>query len=425
MDRLSLRALLALSLLGACAPTAEPPPDDEGEVESSDDELSEAGFDRHRVLSDAAMSDWQALDVAEIQAFLDHTPYGGKSALASYASGGMTAAQAIAKAASDHRINPLVILTRAQMEQSLIGKSTAKKSALDFAFGCGCPDGQSCSEAWRGFHKQADCMASHMRSYLDDLDGGGSTVAGWSVGHAKRSLDGYWVTPKNAATAALYTYTPWVGQSGSGNLGHFQIWKVFAGATGYAPVGPGGCPAITFPSGLAAQSLPSDAMREAYVTSLAPLGFDGAAAPSCFLDPQQLIDPTSDAAWSASSKVAANFSFRELIPNEAQSRQVLVDPALVSKLQSMRSALGAPLTVVEGFRSPERQAEACQGLSSAGCRATLSFSLGQAAIVSSSRSADAMLSAAKNAGAKTCFATAGGVYVDVAAPGSGCPRSAP
>lgn len=386
-------------------------------TDASEDELSEPGFDRNRVLSDAAFVDWQAMSEAEIQAFLDETPYGNRSALAGYTSGGMTAARAIRVASETYRINPLVILTRLQMEQSLIGKSTATKKALDFAFGCGCPDNGSCSETWRGFHKQADCMASHMRSYLDDLEGGGSTIAGWKIDKAKKTLDKYWVTPKNAATAALYTYTPWVGTSGFGNLGHFQIWRRFAGHIGYAPIGPGGCLAVTFPSGMSAQSLPSDAMSEAYQTRL---GFSADGAPSCFLDPAQLVDPTTEGTWSASSKVSSNFAFSELIKNEPSARQVLVDPALVSTLQAMRTKVGAAISVVDAYRSPERHLEECVA-----CSAELPMTLGLGAIVSSSAGAQKLLDAAKSAGAPTCWAKGSQVYVDVATPGRGCPSAAP
>ncbi|MBK6517694.1 MAG: hypothetical protein IPG04_27145 [Polyangiaceae bacterium] len=421
--RTELLGLLLITLCSApaCAPGGlDPSPDGEEEEEVSDaseDELSEPGFDRNRVLSDAAFVDWQAMTEAEIQAFLDETPYGNRSALASYTSGGMSAARAIRVASESYRINPLVILTRLQMEQSLIGKTSASKKALDFAFGCGCPDNGSCSETWRGFHKQADCMASHMRSYLDDLEGGGSTIAGWKVGKAKKTLDPQWVTPKNMATAALYTYTPWVGSSGFGNLGHFQIWKRFAGHIGYAPIGPGGCAAVTFPSGMTVQSLPSDAMTEAYVDRL---GFSSAGAPACFLDPAQLVDPTTEGTWPSSSKVSSNFAFSELIKNESSSRQVLVDPALVSTLQAMRTKVGAAISVVEAFRSPERHLDVCVA-----CDAELPMTVGLGAIVTSSAGSQKLLDAAKTAGAPTCWARGGEVYVDMASPGRGCPSAAP
>jgi hypothetical protein len=258
----SFSLLLSLSLLGlggaGCAP-------DEGldELEDLEDtalgeeELNEPGFDRHRLLGDVAFVDADALSVDEIQAFLETTPYGGRSVLASYSSGGRSAAKAIHEAAQAHGINPLLILTRAQLEMSLIGKATASQFSLDYAFGCGCPDNQSCSTQWKGFHRQVDCMASHMRDYVDDLEAGGSTIAGWKIGKSKKTLDGYTITPKNAATAALYTYTPHVGSAGSGNLGHFKIWKKFASYVGYLPEGPGGCRAQIYPSGAAIQLYPS------------------------------------------------------------------------------------------------------------------------------------------------------------------------
>ena len=118
------------------------------------------------------------------QAFLEATPYKNKSVLASYTSNGVSAAQAISNAAKKYQISPLLILTRAQMEQSLIGKTSASSKALNYAFGCGCPDNQACSTQWKGFDRQVDCMASHMRSYLDDLEGGGAAIAGWQVGKA-------------------------------------------------------------------------------------------------------------------------------------------------------------------------------------------------------------------------------------------------
>lgn len=416
-----LVACFALVTTSACAPDSLPEPDDDlEESDASEDELAEPGFDRHRVISDAAFTDWEAMTEGEIQAFLNDTPYDNKSALASYSSGGMTAARAIAKAASQHGINPLAILTRAQMEQSLIGKSSATKKALDFAFGCGCPDGGSCSETWRGFHKQADCMAKHMREYLDDLEGGGSTVAGWKVGKAKKTLDPQWVTPKNNATAALYTYTPWVGTSGFGNLSHFKIWNKFAGHIGYAPVGPGGCPSVAFVSGMTAQSIPAEAMTEAYEIILSPHGLAAEDLPVCFLDPAQLVDPSTDGVWSANSKVSPNFAFSELVDNEPGARQVLVDPSLVQTLQSMRTSVGAAITVVDAYRSPERHVEECDA-----CEATLPMTLGRGAIVRSSAGSQKLLNAAKSAGASTCWAAGSEVYIDVEAAGLGCPIEAP
>ncbi|WNG15146.1 LGFP repeat-containing protein [Cystobacter fuscus] len=56
-----------------------------------------------------------------------------------------------------------------------------------------------------------ECGAAKIRNYLKDLDAGRPTISGWKVGVTKQTLDPCTVTPATKATAALYTYTPWVG----------------------------------------------------------------------------------------------------------------------------------------------------------------------------------------------------------------------
>jgi hypothetical protein len=75
-----------------------------------------------------------------------------------------------------------------------------------------------------------------MEEYYEELETDGQTRAGWAVGKAKRTLDPCSVTPKNKATAALYTYTPWVGKRGlgcgasnvSGSTLLVQLYKQYA-----------------------------------------------------------------------------------------------------------------------------------------------------------------------------------------------------
>ena len=57
----------------------------------------------------------------------------------------------------------------------------------------------------------ADVVAEQARSILEDV-----TISGWKVGVTKSTSDPCQVTPKNRITAALYTYTPWVGAYGIG-----------------------------------------------------------------------------------------------------------------------------------------------------------------------------------------------------------------
>lgn len=409
-----------LNLVG-CAPDTQLE-EDEG-MALSDEELAVPGFDRNRLLADSAFIDAAALTAEEIQAFLETTPYGTRSGLADYQQDGVSAAQAIAQASVDFDINPLAILTRAQLEQSLVFKSNPSTAALDKAFGCGCPDGKGCSTTFKGFNKQVACMAGVMRSYLDDLEGGGSTIAGWNVGKSKKTLDGLTVTPANAATAALYTYTPWVGSQSFGNVAHFAIWNKFASFVEYLPVGPGGCPPATFPMGWAAFTYPDDGLREAYEVHLG--GFGLASTPMCFLDSQHLEDPLTGQLYPTSKQVAAHFRLSELLTGNT-SRNVLVEDALVERLEAMRVSIGLPVTVVDGYRSPERHVELCQpdcpGCALVDqCEVTLPLTLGQAAVVKASAAPEELLAAASASGFSTCFATDDGVFVSASPEGLGCP----
>jgi hypothetical protein len=137
-------------------------------------------------------------------------------------------------AAETHQINPLVMLVRVQLEQSLVGKKTATQTALDWAMGCGCPDNLPCNPRYQGFDKQIDCMAGKFRSYLDDIAQSGKTIAGWGPGITKTSLEGQSVKPENSATASIYTYTPWVSSAEN----HVKIWSKYKNFISYVPSAP-------------------------------------------------------------------------------------------------------------------------------------------------------------------------------------------
>jgi hypothetical protein len=224
-----VRSTVLAAVLAGCSAVPDVPPDAEEAIGA--DFAPAVDFDPTEVLLDIELTDAGSMTVADVQDFLEHTPYGWASVLASHQSNGRSAAQAIVDAAATHGINPLVILTRTQLEQSLIGKKTATQTALDWAMGCGCPDNQPCNVKYKGFDKQIDCMASKFRWYLDDLAESGVTVAGWKVGQSKKTLDGFWISPKNAATASIYTYTPW--RSSAQN--HRKIWALYTQHVGYVP----------------------------------------------------------------------------------------------------------------------------------------------------------------------------------------------
>jgi hypothetical protein len=181
-----------------------------------------AVFDRHNIISDELFEASTAMDVTALQTFFETSPYRNRSWLADYTTpSGISAAQAIADAALAENINPLVLVARMQVEKSLVSKTARPpQRTVDFAFGCGCPDGRGCSETFRGFDKQVACAAATLRRWYD------GSVAGdglWVQGRSKRTLDPMTVTPRNHATATMYAYTPWVLPGRGGN---WLVWNV-------------------------------------------------------------------------------------------------------------------------------------------------------------------------------------------------------
>ena len=233
-SRLTALILLALALaLGACA-------EDAVEVETnqvdpadlvafSDGKADGSLFDADRIMDDFAFEDGGFMTKAEVQAFLEDSPYGRRSRLADLTlPDGRRLSSHLVDAALEYRISPLVLLVRMQVEQSLVSyEGNISQARLDKAMGCGCADYQSCSAAYSGIASQVVCAADLFRSYLDALDGSGETVTGWGVGSTKMSLDDVSVTPANRATAALYTYTPWTLPYSGGNWLHWNVYRKF------------------------------------------------------------------------------------------------------------------------------------------------------------------------------------------------------
>jgi hypothetical protein len=165
------------------------------------------------LLSDDDLRGGGSITEAEVQAFLQSKG----SYLAGYTDpdfNGATAASLIVSQSLANGISPLYMMARIQTESSLIESGSSNN--LQAATGCGCPDSGGCNQSYAGFGKQVQCGAQLMKNYFADLDAGNATIAGWNVGVQKSTSDPCSVTPSNKATAALYTYTPWVGAYGIG-----------------------------------------------------------------------------------------------------------------------------------------------------------------------------------------------------------------
>jgi len=185
-----------------------------------------ATFDANTIVSDAMLTTATAMSVADVQAFFEHSPYGNRSWLASYSENGMTAAEMIVDAAMTHDVNPLILISRMQVETSIVSKTTQPTTRMiNRALGCGCPDGGSCNLAYSGLQKQLDCGARIMRKWYDaSVDGSGA----WREGLPKSTLDPKRVTPSNDATASFYAYTPWVLVGRGGNWLAWNVTRKYA-----------------------------------------------------------------------------------------------------------------------------------------------------------------------------------------------------
>ncbi len=181
-------------------------------------------FNPNNIISDYDFFNTDDLSLKEIQRFLERR----NSALATYTAfdkdGQLrSAAEIIHRASQTHGINPKVLLTLLQKEQSLIEKSRPSQYGLDWATGYAVCDGCSLSDprvtAFKGFATQVDRAAWQKKKYAESPQS--FTYRAGKTGR----VDGMTVTPANAATAALYNYTPHI----SGNQSFWKIWMRFFG----------------------------------------------------------------------------------------------------------------------------------------------------------------------------------------------------
>lgn len=132
-------------------------------------------------------------------------------------------------------INPAVILTYLEKEQSLLTKSNYDvdndpENRIKTAMGFGCPDNFSCAEKFKGFLNQVNYAAYQLQFNYNISTKNPNEK--FRIGNSIKTLDNYDVTLTNAATAAVYRYTPHVYFSG------YNFWKIMTdntwGSTGQA-----------------------------------------------------------------------------------------------------------------------------------------------------------------------------------------------
>jgi hypothetical protein len=124
--------------------------------------------------------------------------------------GDKSAARIIWDAAQTHRISPKAILVMLQKESSLVTDIAPWPSQYRKAMGYACPDSAACDPVYRGFYNQVSSAARQLRRYIDYPENYNHAVGNTFVRyHPNASCGGTIVDIKTASTAALYNYTPY------------------------------------------------------------------------------------------------------------------------------------------------------------------------------------------------------------------------
>jgi hypothetical protein len=193
-------------------------------------------FNPNEILApDADFRDDVQVSEAVVQAFLEKTPYGSRSFLATYTSEGVRASAAIRRASLRYRINPIVILAKLQAVQGLVGERLYPNDSVrvEFVFGCGCNGRSECDPAFAGLSKQVECFARDLNASFVQVAAGQPTKVGFAPALTTLTYDGVKVTPTNFATAALYDWEPRVSTGRGGAWMVWSLWNKYGSAMQY------------------------------------------------------------------------------------------------------------------------------------------------------------------------------------------------
>ncbi len=168
-------------------------------------------FDPEFIISDSEFLDERALTKDQVKRHLDRG-YLGEYETKNWEGDHMSALDIVWNASQEAGINPKVLLVLLQKEQSLILDDNPTQKQLDWATGYAVCDGCSFNDTgvarFQGFGKQVNSAAlQFVEGYFADIGIHGVTQGKYGPG-VEIEIDGELITPKNAATASLYAYTP-------------------------------------------------------------------------------------------------------------------------------------------------------------------------------------------------------------------------
>lgn len=180
-------------------------------------------FNPNYVISDWELTNPFALDLNQIQHFLNRG-FLGTYITKDWQGNTRFAADIILRAAQSNKISPKFLLVLLQKEQSLIEDDSPTDRQLDWATGYAvcdnCSKDDPAIQRWKGFGKQVNSAAMQFsEGYLADIENVGTTQGKYGPG-VSITIDNTTVIPQNAATAAMYAYTPHL----HGNENFTIIW---------------------------------------------------------------------------------------------------------------------------------------------------------------------------------------------------------
>ncbi len=177
-----------------------------------------SAHDPQNIISDGEFVAWQTWDADGIQSFLSTK---GGTRLRDFREGGLSAAQIIANAARIYGINPVVILSTIQKEESLVESNTNFDYRVRWAMGYGICDGCDSNDPalqkYAGFTNQVYSGTWQLKTNYLVWAVNGSC---WNVGKTMM-IDGQAIKFANRATSSLYRYTPHL----SGNESFYNVYS--------------------------------------------------------------------------------------------------------------------------------------------------------------------------------------------------------
>jgi hypothetical protein len=191
-------------------------------------------FNPNYLIADEDIEDYNSMTVEQIKQFTDKK--GGTLDTYIDPELSLPAYYVIWQAAQEFQINPKFLLTLLQKEQSLVTDEEPTQNQYNWATGYSCYGG-ICLDIYKGFSRQVRAAAKKFRNYIDDLntidkylDSQFCTFTKWCIGLPKTTQDQVKVTPQNKATAALYTYNPYQGNTIVDGLrvgANYNFWKIW------------------------------------------------------------------------------------------------------------------------------------------------------------------------------------------------------